>query len=101
MNFETAKKEYRRLNDEWRAAGKLLGAIPGIGSGPMGLTPDAVRNTPEFQQARAACDKAAANAKAFNTYYNKVFKKEIAAERAMARAAGFLNIDAMERAGKA
>ena len=48
-----------------KAASATLRAIPGVGGGPMGLTPDAVKASPEYRAARAACDAAHLRLRAF------------------------------------
>lgn len=79
--FNKAKARYNELEDAADAASKRLRAIPGISSGPMGLTPDAVKVTPEFRKARADYDAAAKTLKTYAAWYVKTFKKEITAER--------------------
>ena len=81
MTFEQAtalRDTFNRLVDETSAT---LRAIPGVGSGPMGLTPDAVKFSPEFRAADLAFKYAFANLRAFNDRYTKEFKKEVRAAR--------------------
>lgn len=54
------------LNAEYQAAGKALREVPGIGSGPAGLTPDAVRATPAFREASDRFNRAFRALRAFN-----------------------------------
>jgi len=54
------------LEAEHKAAGAALRAIPGIGSGRMGLTPDHVKASPDYRAARAAYDRAFAALRRFN-----------------------------------
>lgn len=42
----------------WKAASAALKAIPGVGSGPMGLTPEHIRLSPEYRAAKTAYDRA-------------------------------------------
>ena len=49
--------------------------------GPTGLTPDAVKETPEWRAAKASVDKAFARLRAFNAVFVKKFAKELRAER--------------------
>lgn len=63
------KAAQNALYAEWRAAGKALKAIPGVNSGPNGLTPDSVKQSPEFRAAKAACDQAFQAVRAFNAKY--------------------------------
>jgi hypothetical protein len=59
------------LLDEQDRTSKALRAIPGIGGGPMGLTPDSVKNSPEYKAARAAWTKAWNELRAFNQFINR------------------------------
>lgn len=54
--MKTAAIEAARhvLEAQRKAAAATLGSLPGIGSGPMGLTPDSVKASPEYQAAKAA-----------------------------------------------
>lgn len=61
-----------------------------VGSGPMGLTPDAVRATPAYQAWKARSDAAAAAQRAFGTAYNARFKSEL---RAMRRLPGSMGVE--------
>lgn len=54
------------LWDEQARASKALRAIPGVGMGPMGLTPDSVKARSDYKAAKAAWAKAWANLRAFN-----------------------------------
>jgi hypothetical protein len=69
------------------AANAALQAIPGIGSGPMGLTPDHVRRSPEYQAARRAYDAAHHALGQLNGKWCKHFAPELRAEREARRAA--------------
>lgn len=59
----------------------------GTGSGPMGLTPDAIKFGPEFRRARAASDNIKAIQRKFVPVFSKRFKKEIIKHRDERRAA--------------
>lgn len=80
--YETFKEAQAVLEEIVERTGKVLREIPGVGSGPMGLTPDAIKASPEYRAAKAAYDKAFAALRAFNGKYVKLFKAEISAERA-------------------
>lgn len=86
MEYTIAKQISAQMDADYSAACKALGTIPGVGSGPMGLTPDDVLATPEYKAARTAMNKAFAQLRAFNAVYVKQFKKELAAERKIRRA---------------
>jgi hypothetical protein len=67
-------------------AARVLRYIPGVGAGPMGLTPDAVKAKPEYQQARAAADKTFQTMRAYNAWFCKKFAREYRAAVAERRA---------------
>ena len=89
MTYDEAKKIKARLEENVELTANTLRAIPGVGSGPMGLTPDAVRTSPDYRAACAAYDKAFAALRDFNGKFTKAFKAEYAAERRARRAAGY------------
>ena len=75
------------LNRRMDAASAALRAIPGIGSGRFGLTPDSVKFSPEYRRANGEY-RAAFNAlRELNGRCVKRFAKELARERAEIRAA--------------
>lgn len=59
----------------------------GTGSGAMGLTPDAIKFSPEFRKARATSQGIMAIERKFNQVFSKRFKKEIRAHIEAKRAA--------------
>ena len=79
MNYETAREEKRRLEAISANASAVLKALSG--GGPMGMTPDSVKATPEWQAARKASDKAFNDLRAFNQHFIRMFRAEYAAER--------------------
>jgi len=68
-----------RLEQEYKRAARELEAMSG--GGPMGLTPDAVRATAAWRDAKRDSDAAFASLRAFNEVYVRRFKREIAGER--------------------
>lgn len=76
--FEAAKAESARLNSEVDRAGAVKNAFP---RGPMGLTPDHVKASPEFRAASAAYNTAFQKLRQFNSSYVKTYAKELRAER--------------------
>lgn len=58
---------------------EILAQFP---KGPMGLTPDVVKESPEWKRAKADFENSFAKLREFNSWYVKTFKKEIAAARA-------------------
>lgn len=78
MNYSEAKALSAALDIEVTRAGDIINAFP---KGPMGLTPDAVRVTPEWKLAKRNFDTAFAKLRAFNSYYVKTFSIELRRER--------------------
>lgn len=76
--FEEAKAESDLLEQEEHAAGAALNAFP---RGPMGLTPDAVRATIEYKNAKTRWGKAFKALQCFNVTFVKQFAKELREER--------------------
>ncbi len=77
--------DYQARRDDIQArldrSGAALRAIPGAGSGPMGLTPDAVKQSPAFRSARREFDSAFAELRALNGANVRRFRRELSAER--------------------
>lgn len=78
FTFEEAKAAVARLDAGVTRTGSTLDAFP---KGPMGLTPDAVRATPEWKKAKQEFDAAFADLRKFNAMFAKIFAKELRAER--------------------
>lgn len=76
--FAAFKARRAQLETETAAASAALQVFP---SGPTGLTPDAVKFSPEFQAASARYAKAAGQLRELNGANVKRFAKELAAER--------------------
>ena len=74
-----------QLESDMAAAGRAWNAIPGVGSGAIGLTPDCVKQSPEYRRARLAYDSAAATlrdyAKAFMRQHGKQYRADLLRER--------------------
>ncbi len=83
MTYQEAKTQNDTLWDAHRAAGKALLAVPGVGSGPMGMTPDHVKQSAEYQAAKRAERESFDKLRAFSGYFVKTFKKEMRAERVL------------------
>lgn len=79
--YIVAKAAKAQIEERVTRTSKILRAIPGVGSGPMGLTPDAVRASPEYRIAKAEFDAAFAALQTFNQRFHKAFATEIKAER--------------------
>lgn len=65
--------------------GSALKAFP---RGAMGLTPDAIKSSPEFRAAKEAYNRAFAELRAFNADFVKRYAKDEAKRRASRRKAG-------------
>jgi hypothetical protein len=78
-DYARAKLLRDQLEAETNRTDKALKALSG--GGAMGLTPDHVRATPEWQKAKHEFDAAFAALRAFNTVYVRRFKDELAQER--------------------
>lgn len=77
-SFDEAKRQADAL---WTAAGTAGARLDAFPKGPDGLTPDAVKATPEWRSAKADCDASLARLRAFNAVFTKRFKRELTAER--------------------
>jgi hypothetical protein len=77
--YRKAKEQHDNLEAEVQRTGRELKALSG--GGPMGLTPEAVRATPEWKAAKVAANKAFAAFRAFNADYVPRFKREITRDR--------------------
>ena len=73
MNFEQALAHKLKLEANAQTASDALNEFP---SGTMGLTPDHIKQSPEFIAARAAYNAAANALKEFNKAFLKVYKKQ-------------------------
>jgi len=81
MNYHLAKIAKNQLELETKAAGDRLKSVAGVGTGPMGLTPDHVKASPEYQEAKTAFDQAFARQREFNEKFLRQFKVEVQQER--------------------
>lgn len=87
MTYLEAKTMRDQIETDMRAADKTLRAIPSYGTGAMGMTPDAVRATPEWKAATANTGATFRKLQDFNRVFVKQFAAEIRAERRNRRAA--------------
>ena len=78
MNYEQAKAKKKALELANKAASEALNVFPKTS---MGLIPDSVKATKEYQEAKEKSVKAFAELQAFNMFFVKTFKKEYAADR--------------------
>lgn len=85
MSYSEAKAKKEEIEKRSKTAGSVLKSLSG--GGPMGLTPDAVRATPEWQKANSDYQKAFAEERAYNEHFLKTYAKEYKADRASRRGA--------------
>lgn len=79
MTYEQAKERRGQLEVEYQRAARALRELSG--GGPLGLTPERVRATEEWQAAKRGANDSFAALQAFNTLYTRRYRKEIAQER--------------------
>lgn len=79
-----AKIERNKIEEELSAANSALIKYP---RGLMGLTPDAIRATPEWQHEKRHAEAAFKKLQRFNISFLKTYKKEIQSERNLRHAA--------------
>ena len=104
MNLASFRALRDPLESAYDAACDAVRAVPGVSSGPMGLTPDAVKACPDFRAADAACKAADARLRAFDKAFTRqlgktwpvYFKKELRAETDARRAAWAANREASQ-----
>jgi len=80
MNFQEAKEISKKLNDDMNRCSKILNEKY-TEKTPMGLTPDHIKSSPEYQADKFNFEIAFANLRSFNKTYVKTFKKELREER--------------------
>lgn len=77
--FQELYEESERLDKLTRDISKKLNEIRDKGpKGPMGLTPDEVKNDPEFRKLKKKYDVAFAKLQKVNQFLMRNFKKEMA-----------------------
>lgn len=78
MTYAEAKQMQETLWQRMTSLGENLNTFP---KGPMGLTPDTVKASPEFKLAKRNFNQAFEQLRMFNKFYLKTFKAEIKADR--------------------
>lgn len=86
MTFDIQYAAYKALDEAVYKASADLNSINGIVSGPCGLTPDSVKATKEYQDAKKAYDLAFVAARRFNGPFVKKYGKELREIRDQKRA---------------
>lgn len=71
----------RQLEARMAAASVAMSDVPGVGTGPMGLTPDAVKASPAYSEARARYQAAHAALANHNRTFVRTFGRELSATR--------------------
>jgi hypothetical protein len=87
LTFEQATHMRNIFEAKMKDAAQALKSIEGVGAGLMGLTPDHVKASREYQEARRRFDWDFDSLRKFNVWYVKTFKRELARERAAKHAA--------------
>lgn len=85
-SYEEARKVRVAWDDSAKAASAAINAIAGVGSGPMGLTPDEIKRSPEYQRARRDYDNAAEALRNLTRWIVRTFPKEAKADAQSRRA---------------
>ncbi len=78
MTYDEAKAIRDRKEQELKDASEALKVFPKL---PNGLTPDDIKSTQEFKNARAEYNLAFTEVRKFNAFFVKEFKKEIREEK--------------------
>ena len=85
-----------QLEREATAAGRAWNAIPGVGAGATGLTPDCVKQSPEYRRARLAYDAAARAVRDYNRAFMRDYGRQYCADLRRERAAAYQTREAAE-----
>lgn len=78
MDFLEAKQLKQELEKTNQACSNRLNAFE---KNTIGMTPDHIRQLPEWQQAKRDYNHSFSELKKFNEWYVKTFKKQIQADR--------------------
>jgi hypothetical protein len=84
-SFEAAKATRDEINARCKRACERLNTIPGVGTGPMGLTPDEIKFSAEYKEAKREADREFARVREFNDWFTKAYREELAEERKVKR----------------
>lgn len=80
MTYAIAKQAKFAVEAMHDAAAAVLNEVSGTERGPMGLTPDHIKATPEWKAAYRAERKAFNELRSYNGWFAKSFKKEMRAD---------------------
>ncbi|MGG0308406.1 hypothetical protein ABEY43_06670 [Priestia megaterium] len=78
MTYTEAKEIKNQLENKNDLNSNVLNSFE---KNSMGMTPDHIRATPEYQKTKKEYDLSFAELRNFNGWYVKTFKKEIQADR--------------------
>lgn len=78
MSYQDAKTQRDKLDARVRELSAALNTFPKRADG---LTPDHIKFSPDYRAVKTAYDSAFKALRQFNINFNRVFKKEIRAER--------------------
>ena len=81
MTFEEAKLHKQKLEDKNKMDSNKLKEFDNLGKGAMNMTPDHVKEMPEWKLAKRNFQTSFNQLREFNGWYVKSFKKELLAER--------------------
>lgn len=78
MTYAQAKESRNRIEAELKETSQILNSFPKL---PNGLTPDHIKQTTEYQNAKAKSSALLAQLRIFNSAFIVLYKKEILEER--------------------
>lgn len=87
MCYEIARQMKSVMEARYDEASARLQGIDGVGAGPMGLTPDHVKASPEYRAAKQDFQACGDALRRFNTWFMREHGKEYRAEWKARRAA--------------
>lgn len=85
VSYEKALSIKAKLEAKLDEASARMRSIEGVGSGPLGLTPDHVKASEAFIWARAEYNDALAELRGFNTEFMRVYGKRYREDRVAQR----------------
>lgn len=88
LSYTEAKAIQEAANAACQVASVALSSVEGLSSGPMGLTPLAVRMSPEYITAKAEFDRTFAHMRKINQWFCKEYKREYAQDNKEKRELG-------------
>jgi hypothetical protein len=80
-SYEESLQIKQNLEKELKISEQNINRISGESKNSMGLTPDNIKNTPEWKKAYDEVNQKFNNLKKFNEIFTSAYKKEIAYDR--------------------